>query len=230
MILVSPAERRDVVRALERAASRASVEFDTSPLPERRGVDFLWRAQGRWWGCQRKTLPDLIASLHDGRLAKEIAQMRSAIAMPHLVVEGRITNYGGHVLTDDWGRAVPLDVLRKRLLTIGFEGVHISYTRDVADTADLVVTAWEWSQRANHSTAKTRPKPPNDWGHLSNRDFQVWLLQALPDVGPQTAEAILDTLGRCPLVLDATAAELLAVPGLGIKKVSRIIAALQQES
>lgn len=233
VILVSPTERaavqlalRDATKGYHRTTGDVIDMDATSMMPENKGVDFLWRSQGRWWGVQRKQLNDLLASFDDGRLSKEIAQMRAAIAMPHLVIEGRIaSDNSGMLMKDGWGRPVSLSSLRSRVLTIGYEGVHVSYTRDIRATASLVVDAYVWSRRANHSTAKTRPKPTNDWGKLSNKEYQAHLLQGLPGVGPGLAEAIIDTLGF-PLALTATVEDLLRVPGLGEKKARKLVASM----
>jgi ERCC4-type nuclease len=230
MILVSPTERANVLRSLRDAAKADAIDVERSAAPEKRGVDFLWRANGQWWGVQRKELHDLLASLDDGRLSMELAQMRAAVTMPHLVVEGRIVPQNdGYLMTNGWGQPVNMSILRQRLLTIGYEGVHISYTRDVSDTARLLIDAYLWSHKAHHTTAQTRPKPTNDWGRLTNRDYQVHVLQGFPHVGPRTAAAIVDHFGRCPIVLDATYDELLQVPGVGPKIAKSLVTAMNQE-
>src|SRR5262249_19554092 len=48
-----------------------------SSIPERHGVDVLATAHGKLHGLQRKTVTDLIASREDGRLQKELLQMRT---------------------------------------------------------------------------------------------------------------------------------------------------------
>lgn len=235
MILVSPTERPRIIHALQdaikrlRATTGEDIPVERSSSPEKRGVDFLWRANNQWWGVQRKELHDLLASFDDGRLKLELAQMRAAVTMPHLVVEGRIAaSNEGMLMTDGWGRPVSLSSLRHRMLTVQYEGVAVDYVRDVNGTASLIVDAYLWSHKANHSTAQTRPKPKSDWGRLSNKDYQMHLLQGLPEVGPKMAESIIDTLGF-PLTLNATEAELQTVPGVGPATARKIVKALTNE-
>lgn len=240
-ILHSPTERARVVEAVAKAAAAANLDpalsVEVSSLAEPRGVDFLWRGyaligdgdgearvQGAWHGVQRKELNDLLASFDDGRLSKEIAQMAASVALPHLLIEGRVSaDLNGELVTNSWGRGITISGLRKRLLTIASRGVHVSWTRDIRDTADAVVDAYLWSQQRDHATGRSRPKPRSDWGRPTNLDFQVHLLEGLPGVGVGTARKIIETLGRCPVRVDATVDELVAVPGVGKATAQKIL-------
>lgn len=225
MILYSPAERGAIIRHLTRAAATVDIEVSSSQLCEKRGVDFLWRAQGKWWGVQRKELHDLLASFDDGRLSKEIAQIAAVgIELPTLVVEGRIqVDNEGNVATSGWGRGITLEQLRRRELTMALRGVTVLHTANTADTAEMVVTMYLWSQQASHTTGATRPGPKGAWGDPTTREYQEHLLQGLPDVGPKLAAAIVEHFGRCPLVLDVGEKDLREVPGIGKVTAARIV-------
>lgn len=230
MILHSPTERGAVIRHLVANGSDLDIEIASDIRPEQYGVDFAWRAQGAWWGIQRKELNDLLASLDDGRLSKEIGQMASAVTMPHLMIEGRISvDLNGNVGTNGWGRGVTISSLRGRFLSIGLQGVYVSFTADAKASADAITDTYMWSKRASHSTARTRPKPLGAWGTPTNREYQAHLLQGLPDVGAKTAEAILDHFGRCPLVMDVDVEDLMGVPGIGRKTAERIMKTIRYE-
>lgn len=228
MILHSPTEPTSLIRALTRQASTRDnpPEVISSLRTERMGVDFAWNARGRWWGVQRKELHDFLASLDDGRLAKELAQMKAAVTMPVLVLEGRIQIANDIVVTKGYGRPVTLSGLNKRLLSIQSRDVSVVQTSEVATTAHFVLDHYEWSQAEGHATASTRPKPVGGWGTRGSRDYQIHLLTALPGVGEKTAKSILDTLGRCPLTIDATLRELVSVPGVGPVMARRMLAAV----
>lgn len=233
VLLHSPAEPRNVVTALKRAAAADntdSIEVLSSPLCEQRGVDFLWWSHGRAFGVQRKELHDFFASLDDGRLAREIPQMVAHITMPVLVLEGPIrTTNEGTIITRGYRRPVTASSLTKHVLSVALRGVTVLQSANVAETCRLVVDTYQWSQADSHSTAAARPKPTGDWGKPSSRDWQLHLITSLPGVGPELAAAILDTLGRCPVVVDATEGELQTVPGIGKTKARRILAALDRK-
>lgn len=228
MILHSPTERAPVISALMRQAQKLDIDVMSSSKPERMGVDFAWRAQGRWWGVQRKELQDFLASLNDGRLTLEIAQMNAAITMPVLVLEGRVQIANGNVMTNGYGQPVTLSGLHKRLLTIMSRDISLIQVTEVAHTASFVLDHYQWSQSEGHATAATRPKPAGDWGRPTNRDYQVHLLSGLPGVSTKTANAIIETLGF-PIRLDATIQQLCSVPGIGPVMARRIIAAMNAE-
>lgn len=230
ILLYSPAEPASVVRLLGREAGALGIDIEPSNRTEHMGVDFAWRAQGRWWGVQRKELHDFLASLDDGRLNKEVAQMRAAITMPMLVLEGRIQVTNGQVMTNGFGRPVTLSGLHKRLLTLQSNDILVTQVSELAQTVSYVLSHYEWSAAEGHATAGTRPKPAGDWGRPSNRDYQVHLLTSLPGVGHKTAASILDTLGRCPLRMDTTVKELVTVPGVGPLMARRMLTAINGTS
>lgn len=223
-IFHSPTERGTVIRTLTRVAEADGIRVVSSGLPEPRGVDFLWLdAQGDWRGVQRKELHDFLASLDDGRLAREIAQMNAHVTMPTLVLEGRLQYANGTLMTKGWTRNVTYGSLQRRLLTIADRNVSIFFTNEASQTAEWIMAYYTWSMQESHETASHRPKPTNDWGKLTNADWQVHLLQGLDGVGAKTARAIIETLGRCPLRVDATVEELMTVPGVGRATARKII-------
>lgn len=198
---------------------------------ERWGVDYLWTANGEWWGVQRKAVPDLLASALDGRLTKELAQIRaraSANALhPVLIVEGRVSwTTDGVMLAGSghgqaWTRAQWLGLL----WTIRASGLWVEWTNSVDDT-DAVLTMLEaWTQKERHGSTERRPGPVVAWGTATNRDWQIHFLCGLPGVGPETAKAILDAHGM-PFVWKVGERELLAVPGVGPKTVQAMSAAV----
>lgn len=155
--------------------------------------------------------------------------MRSFITTPVLILEGKIrTTNDGTVLTNGYGRPITVGNLTRRILSLQSSDIHVMQTPDQTGTATLLVEMYAWSQATTHSTATVRPKPRGDWGTPSSRDWQIHLLCSLPGVGPELAAAILDTLGRCPIVVDASEAELLTVPGIGKGRARKILAAVQK--
>lgn len=240
----SPTERGQVISSLSRLTSAGyptrgprggkgtqRVTLASSSAPERYGVDFGWMCEHEddWRGVQRKEMSDFLASLDDGRLAKEIAQMNAHIIMPTLVLEGRIQVANGQVITPRFNDNIEYGSFMRRLLTLANRGVQVFFTNEPSQTAEFIWSYYVWSQRENHDAASTRPKPSNDWGKLTNRDFQVHLLQGLDGVGVKTAKAIIETLGRCPLKVDATVEELMQVPGVGRATARKIVYSINEE-
>ena len=208
----------------EPQALKDALGFLVTNLPEKYGVDILWRAKGEYCGAQRKEISDLLASVGDGRLAKEIQQMQN-LDFKFLIVEGEPKwTVDGRMLRT-YGRPWTGQQYRNLLRGVAAQGVIVEYTANVKGTASRIPELVRWSTKEHRSLTK-RPGPTSVWGKADNRDYQLHLLQGLPGVGSELAERILDQLGM-PLGWSVSQGELLGVPGLGKKKVEAMWAALK---
>lgn len=203
MILVAPSEPP----MLKKVGKSSSV-------PEKYGVDFMWSTGTGLAGAQRKELGDLIASLRDGRLSKEMGQMKQ-LTWAALIVEGH----------GKWTRDGSLvsrykHFTKKHLVgvmsSVQADGVRLYVTSSLSDTASLIPMLADWTGKPDHGGLVGRePMTKDRWGSSSSRDFGVFLLTGLPGVGPKTAAAIWDRFGKVPFSWDVTDEELLEVDGVG---------------
>lgn len=190
--------------------------------PERRGCDILFHAAGAFHGIQRKELKDFIASVHDGRLSKEVAQMSASLATRLLVIEGQPKwSLDGELLGQGFGKPWTLKAHNAYLWSVQARGVWVSTTLNVDGTVELCQRFEEWVRKGKHRSLDVRPGPANSWGRVTNRDYQRHLVMGIPGLGPELADRIIDTVGF-PFGLVATREELLGVEGLGAKKVDAI--------
>lgn len=220
-IFVAPSERDPHIKGL---ADRIS------NLPEQYGCDIIWRAQDQWWGIQRKEVKDFFASVQDGRLAVELAQMRGNLAIPLVVIEGKLTWSNDDILMHStYGQTVTRQAFHGMLFSITHEGANVFFTESTRHTAALVRHLASWSQKENHNTFKRRPgaESSTSWGKASNLDWARWLLQGFPGIGPQVATDIIQHFGRVPLRWDVTPAELIKVPGIGKTRAKALIEAFE---
>lgn len=205
----------------------------SSTLPEKYGVDFLWWRQdpdgkltSGWCGVQRKEVKDFMASLRDGRLARELHQMEPLLhAM--VVVEGRVDHVGETVVA---GRStVPVMLWEAACWAIQDRGVKMAWTVNVDGTARIVTRFRRWTEKVEHTTLnRTRPPAPtNKWGKVDNRAYQVHLLTGLPGVGEKLASAIINRFGGVPWRWTVDEKELATVPGIGKERARRMIEALE---
>jgi DNA excision repair protein ERCC-4 len=227
-LFMSPAEPQAVKSAFNARMGGYSV----SGLPEQYGVDMLWRTRGTWWGCQRKTVSDFVASLLDGRITREVAQMRTRVSMPTLLIEGRVAftlegERGMTLIGNGFGQTVTRKQWRGLMWSLASAGIAVDYTANISETAAYVADMMEWTTKARHTSLTARPKMVDSaWGTPGSRDWGVYLLQGFEGVGPGVAEAMWDHFGRVPLSWDCDGEELLAVPGLGKERVRRLTEAL----
>lgn len=212
MILVSPTEPA-WLREIGRSSS----------VPERYGCDVLILPDKA--GIQRKTLADLVASLHDGRLAKEAQQM-SRLDRAVLLLEGR-----GRWSTDgEWIDGYTQTRFTRAslvglMLSLQLQGIWVVWSESATDTVRVVEEIERWLAKPRHSSLSSRPKNGR-WGRRSNKAWAVHFFQGFTGIGPATAEAIVDHLG-VPLRWTVGVEELLSVPGIGKVRAQEMVAALQ---
>lgn len=204
-------------------------------LPEKYGCDVVWwgshEGVDQLWGVQRKELKDLIASVGDGRLAKEVAQMRDTIPIPMVVIEGKIQfDLSGNLMWNSWGQDFTRAQWKGMLWSLMSEGVHIEYTKDIGETVALIQLYAKWSQKAKHTSIMRRPGPFSPWGTVGSEDYAVHLLQGFDGLGTDRAKAIVKHFGGVPLQWTATEQEMLKVPGIGKGIVTKLLKALANTS
>ena len=210
----------------------------TSIMPERFGADVIWNVKDEWWGAQRKTVKDLVASVLDGRIAKEIGQMQQ-LAGKYLIIEGTLTWTTQHSRSGTADDLLTLttsskygttNVTRRQLNGIVWSvqnrGVHVEYTRNSPGTAAHLSMLVEWSRKEGHSSLTKRPNPVGKWGSPSNREYGEWVLQGFPGVGPELAKNIWEKYGRVPLQWEVGVNELATIKGIGKGKAQAMMDAL----
>jgi len=196
-----------------------------SMLPERYGCDLLFAAGGKFYGVQRKEFKDFIASVADGRLGQQVAQMQNVEqAMVVIEGEGRWTDDG--VLLDRYAD-MTRSSMRKLLWSVRDRGIWVDFTEGLGDTIQLVKAFEEWCKKGGHTSLMGRPKPQSQWGKAANRDFQIHLLQGVPGVGVELAQRIVEKFGGVPWSWDVGVEELMTVDGIGKTKAARMMEVLR---
>ena len=209
-------------------ASFKAIGDVVSMAPERMGVDAMWSTEN--WGMvgvQRKEYKDLIASVADGRLAREVAQMQR-LGLAVLIVEGRMRWSTDGLLMDPylrWSKSSHRGLIR----SVQSKGIWVETSENTADTIDAVQDLIRWTAKPRHNSLDRRPGPTGDWGRASERDFASHLLQGIDGVGPVLAEAVLDRFNGVPWQWTCGYDDLLAVPGMGPKTAEKMWHALGAE-
>lgn len=216
-MLVAPSEPK-TMKVLGRSSS----------VPETMGADVLIPHAGSMIGVQRKEISDLIASVQDGRLAKELAQLQRC-SRAVLIVEGRLKWSTDGVLMDrqygrDWTRTTHRNLLR----SVQSRGVWVESTDDTADTVVCILELAEYLKKPAHNgLLKRSGMPVAPWGKADNRDWSAHLLQSFDGVGPELAGRVVDHFGgRAPLQWTVGEKELQEVAGIGPRKAKQMIGAL----
>lgn len=212
-LLVSPAEPPEL-----RAIGTSSI------ITEEFGADFLWSARDGLVAVQRKTIADLLASLDDGRLAREIPLLHSQeVAHALLLVEGRPTWTDQGLLMNGGRARFGRHGWFGLMLSLQMEhGIALLSTDDMRDTIAWLRYAPGWFDKPEHRGLIARPRPTDQWGDMAPRDFGIHLLQSFPGIGAGVAAAIYDHFGRVPMSLDVDERTLRQVGGVGEKRAATI--------
>lgn len=214
-MLVSPTEPK-LLRTLGK----------TSLVPESYGVDFLFTSPVFGLvGVQRKEIKDLVASVNDGRLAKELAQMK-ALGQAMIVIEGKPqwSNDGSMITSfSRWTIAQHLGTMWSMQLA----GYWIATSASVDETSVLLSLFGRWIEKSRHVGLVSRPKPKDEFGRAGNRDWGIHLLQSFQGIGAEVAGRIYDHFDGVPLRWTVSEMDLLDVEGIGKTRAKSLMRSLQ---
>lgn len=216
MILISPTEPGEIKRLL---ADKARAH----PLPEKYGADFLIFAGGLMVAVQRKTVSDLLRSMEDGRLSREVSVIKKT-DVPVIIFEGQPEfTSDGHLL-QSYQSQYTKEQIRNILRSVCHEGIRVENTVSTEDTVDALLEMEKYYSKSVHRSLLVRPKTAakTDWGTRKDRDWAIFLLQGFPGVGPVLAAAIFDHFGEIPLTWTCSKKELAAVEGIGRARAEKL--------
>jgi DNA excision repair protein ERCC-4 len=163
---------------------------------------------------ERKTVKDLWASLHDGRLFRQLHQLSTCPPLkPLLIIEGIE------------------DVTVKRIAPGGSErmlwvasimfGVPTLRTKDITNTARCI----RWiAMHSNNKPSRARSQHRHRPALLSEQ--QIYVLSALPGIGIARAEALLQRFGSIRAVMAADIDAICETPGISTALAERIVGLL----
>lgn len=196
----------------------------TSLKPESHGSDILLATRMGLVGIQRKEVKDLVASVYDGRLDKELSQMKS--------LDGAILIVEGKQLWSSDGLMLGIQSRWSRKQQIGLElsaqlrGCWTLRSGSITETIDLVLMVQDWAMKERDIISQ-RHGPMSPWGSRGSTDWLYHLIQGLEGVGPKLARVIVDRYG-CPFKWkdDVTVEGLMTLEGIGIGRAEKIYGAL----
>jgi len=163
---------------------------------------------------ERKSVSDLLKSLTDGRLFNQAKRLKEAYQKPFIIVEGR---WDGVSRAERASKAVS-----SALASLVYDfGIGVIYTLTKEDTARVIrfLAEREQGERRSRVPVKAMGKPPI--GDI--KQWQLFLVQCLPGVGPKLAERLLERFGSVRAVFNASVAELSKVDGLGLGRAQEIV-------
>ena len=162
-------------------------------------------------GVERKNVDDFLESLIDGKLFKQITQLRDAYSRPILILEGE------NLLTK---RNISHNAIFGSLASITVDyGIPILTTKDSLETADLLNVIAKREQREEKKSVAVRGEKPQ----MSVKERQQFLIEGLPNVSAVIAKRLLLHFGSIKDIANATEEELIKIRGIGKNIASDII-------
>lgn len=190
----------------------------TSSVPEQFGSDFLmYSPTFGTVGIQRKELKDLVQSLNDDRLAREVIAMKE-LDCAIWIIEGNAqwSSEGQLMLTPT---RYTLSEHLGLMFSLSFQGFLLFSTSTITDTGVLLSRLESWLQKEKHRGTNSRKQPRGLWGKPDTQEWQIHFLQGLPGLGIERARAIVSHFNGLPLKLTGDLSE---VDGVGSKTNERI--------
>lgn len=167
---------------------------------------------------ERKTLPDLVASIKDGRLFAQGLRLARAPLRTALILEGRSKD-----LADSGMRR---EAIQGALVTLTlFMGIPLLRSMDPEETATLMLFAARQGRAFASGALPRKGRRPQGKARVQNR-----LLQGLPGIGPERARRLLERFGTIEAVIAAPADALASVPGIGKETATAIRWAVQDSA
>jgi ERCC4-type nuclease len=154
---------------------------------------------------ERKALPDLVASIKDGRLFAQ--GLRLANAPPPLrgamILEGT---------SQDLARCrMRREAIQGALVTLTlFLGLPLLRSMGPEETANLILLAARQGRTFASGALPRKGRRPRGKQRVQSR-----VLQGLPGIGPERARRLIERFGTIEAVMAAPAADLASVPGIG---------------
>jgi len=166
---------------------------------------------------ERKSIPDLISSIFDGRLFDQCDRLREHFAHPIILMEGNV---------DELEQIVENPfVFYGALSSIAIDfKIPIVPTPSAAHTAKLLVSMCSRKEITKGPYLKKIKKSDN----LQRQQLSV--LCSLPGIGEKLATRMLERFGSPARMLSASLAELAKVEGLGEARAKKIKQMLEFES
>ncbi len=167
---------------------------------------------------ERKRVPDFVKSVFDGRIFDQIGRLLEAYEKVVLLIQGSPGEV--KMITDRWSSFY--GTIARIVLE---ENVSIIYTHDVDDTAYMIHSLAQKHQgfgaRDRYPVVHRKPKLG------STSEWQEYIVQSLPHIGPKLARKLLERFGNVVSIFNASALELSRVEGISEWKAQEMVRILR---
>ena len=184
------------------------------------GFDMMLLTNSGRIGIERKKVPgDLLSSVADGRLNKEILAMREETQIQVLLLHG-IIRYHEDGKLKVWGKRPGRDWTKKGitnlLRTIQYvEGVYVETAANNRELVEVVHDLQEYFDKGSHTSLKSRPRIQTDWIVPTHGEKVIYFYNGLPGVGITGAKKLYDRFPAPLQLYGASVDEIMKIPRVG---------------
>lgn len=162
-------------------------------------------------GVERKVAGDFLQSIVDGRLFRQLSDLKNTFAVPVVIIEGE-------TLFDD-NRKIHPNAIRGAVASIATEySIPIIWTKNQLETAEMLIAIAKREQLELKNAVSLRGKRK----FRSPNQMQEYLLAGLPKISTLTAKKLLKHFGSPEKVFAASEEQLKEVDGIGDKLAKKI--------
>jgi len=161
---------------------------------------------------ERKTVPDFLQSLIDGRLMGQMSEMCRNFQTPLVMIEGDPATLYGE-------RNIHPNAIRGAIASIAVNfGIPIIYTTSPEDTAAYIYVLAKREQEGKAKEIALRGEKKA----MSLNEWQRFVVESLPNVSAILAKRLLEHFGSVEKVFNVGEEELQEVDGVGEGKATKI--------
>jgi len=172
---------------------------------------------GERTGIEIKTKDDFTQSIIDGRLFRQIRNLKEQFETPILIIIGE--NYLEPL------RNVSKKAILGAMTTIMTEfGVNIITTKTEKETAELIISIAEREQHKKEQTFGIHFKKP-----ITNKELQEYIIASLPGIERKTAQKLLQQFKTIKDIVNAEREKLEQVETIGEKRAKGIKEILEKD-
>ncbi len=169
--------------------------------------------------CERKTTEDFIQSIIDGRLFKQLKEMKKHFKKPLLIIEG--SSFDGIK-----ERNIHPNAVMGAIASIATDlSIPIIWTKNVSETSDVLFLIAKREQDGKGISFQIRNKKQVK----STNEEQEFLVAGLPNINSTLSKRLLKHFGTPSKIFAADEKELQKVKGVGKKLAKRIRTILDKE-
>ncbi len=171
-------------------------------------------------GLERKKVPgDLLSSVADGRLAREILTMREECQFMVILLHGKVRyRSDGTVNTGRrrWGRSWTKKGLRNLYRTLQVvEGCYLEYPENNRELVECVNEIQAYFDTTDHFSLKGRPSMKTDWVVPTRTERVRYFYDGLPGIGIISAKSLCSRFPSPLNLYQASVEQIMEVKGFG---------------